>query len=72
MTKSEKVSDNNPLTNTTEEKNETSVNILNEYLHETPFLKHPEAALTIAYKCRPTDLYLAFHPELSSPPPNHC
>lgn len=59
----------NPLTNTTEEKNETSVNTLNEYLHEVHSLNHPTVVVTKFFKCKATSLYRAFHPELLSPPP---
>ena len=59
----------NPLTNTNEEKTESGNSTLSEYLHE---ITHPEEnyiTITTFYKCHPSDLYFAFHPELISPPP---
>jgi hypothetical protein len=66
---SQQEDNSNPLTNTTEEKNESSVNTLNEYLHEMHALDHPDVVLVKYFKCNPTDLYLAYHPEAFSPPP---
>ena len=61
--------DNNPFSNTTEEKNENGVNTLSEYLHDMHQLDHAGVLITQFYKCHPSDLYFAFHPELISPPP---
>lgn len=61
---------NNPLTNTNEEKNESGASLLSEYLHEAPVLETLSVVLTSFYKCHPSDLYLAYHPELVSPPPD--
>jgi hypothetical protein len=59
----------NPLSNTIEEKSESGSLSVSEYLHD----QHPQGALEVAvinyYKCRPSDLYYAFHPDLLSPPP---
>ena len=59
----------NPLTNTIAEKNESGPVSLSEYLHEEQSAAAPELALMNFYKCHPSDLYYAFHPELISPPP---
>lgn len=59
----------NPFSNTTEEKSESGVNTLSEYLHDTHHLEHHPVILKKFYKCHPSDLYVAFHPELVSPPP---
>src|SRR5438067_10513209 len=61
--------DNNPYSNTNEEKSETGVNTLSEYLHEVTHLEHPYTIVQQFYKCHSTDLYFAYHPELISPPP---
>jgi len=66
---SQNQSDNNPFSNTTEEKNESGANTLSEYLHEPPAIENLSLVLTKFYKCHPSDLYFAFHPELISPPP---
>jgi len=59
----------NPLNGTTEEKSESSVNTLSEYLHDLHLMEHNFTTLTTFYKCHPSDLYFEFHPELISPPP---
>lgn len=59
----------NPLTNTNEERSESGASLLSEYLHEMPVLEHNFITLTSFYKCHPSDLYLAYHPELIIPPP---
>ena len=65
-----KQSDNtNPFSNTTEEKNESSVSTLSEYLHEPPALENNFIVLTTLYKLYSSKIYLAHHPELLSPPP---
>lgn len=61
--------DDNPFSNTTEEKSETGVNTLSEYLHEGIETDSFSLLVEKFYKCRPSDLYFAFHPELISPPP---
>lgn len=60
---------NNPYANTNEEKSENGVNTLSEYLHEVTHLEHPLMIVKQFHKCHSSDLYLAFHPELISPPP---
>jgi hypothetical protein len=67
--KQNKSGNSNPFSNTTEEKNETGVNTLSEYLHDTPQLEQFSLILVTYYKCHPSRLYFAFHPELISPPP---
>lgn len=65
-----KTADNsNPLNNTTEEKSESGTSLLAEYLHEAPVLDHHFIVVSTSYKCRPSDLYLAYHPDLIIPPP---
>jgi hypothetical protein len=59
----------NPLSNTNEEKSESGTSLLAEYLHEVSQLEHNFITLTTFYKCHPSDLYIAFHPELVIPPP---
>jgi len=61
--------DNNPFSNTTEEKNESSVNTLSEYLHDLPSLEKDFVILTRLYKRYPCSIYYEHHPELLSPPP---
>lgn len=59
----------NPLGNSTEEKSETDVSLLSEYLHHLFQMDHALTAIASTYKLHPSDLYLAFHPELIIPPP---
>lgn len=65
----EAVDDCNPLSNTTEEKVENGNALLSEYLHETHVMAHHFVTVPAFYKCHPSDLYLAYHPELVIPPP---
>lgn len=66
---SSSASDNNPFSNTTEEKSESGVNTISEYLHEVHSLEHLPLVVAVYYKCHPSELYFAYHPELLSPPP---
>lgn len=59
----------NPLSNSTEEKSETGVSLLSEYLHHLFQMDHALTAIASMYKVHTSDLYLAFHPELIIPPP---
>jgi hypothetical protein len=59
----------NPLSNSNEEKSESGVNTLSEYLHDALSLEHHFVILTNFYKCRPSSIYFEYHPELISPPP---
>jgi hypothetical protein len=59
----------NPFSNTTEEKNQSSVNTLSEYLHDHPSIENDFVILTRLYKRYPFTIYCEHHPELLSPPP---
>ena len=61
--------DKNPFSTTTEEKNESSVSTLSEYLHDLNSMNNHFIVLTRIYKCHASNLYHAFHPDLLSPPP---
>jgi hypothetical protein len=67
--KGDNCTDNNPFANSTEERSESSVNTLSEYLHEIHLIEPNTTTITKYYKCHPSDLYFEFHPELISPPP---
>lgn len=68
--KQSKQTDNtNPFSNTTEEKNESGVNTLSEYLHEPPSIENNFITLTRLYKLYSSKIYFGHHPELISPPP---
>lgn len=69
QTQSKQNYNTNPFSNTTEEKNESSVNTLSEYLHEPPAMENNFIVLTTLYKLYSSKIYLAHHPELLSPPP---
>lgn len=59
----------NPLTNTNEERSESGVSLLSEYLHH-PFQLEPAFKYTAAsYKAHAAGLYHAYHPKLIIPPP---
>jgi len=60
----------NPFANTTEEKSESGVNTLSEYLHDMHNNASYDVLLEKYSKCHPSDLYYAFHPELITPPPD--
>jgi cytoskeletal protein RodZ len=67
---SNNVDEDNPLSSTTEEKSETGVTQLSEFLHDTGFALHSftvSPALYTAHQCR---LHLDIHPEFFSPPPD--
>lgn len=59
----------NPFANTTEEKKETGANILSEYLHEQHNHSEYTDGLLKHNKCHTAEVYVAFHGELLSPPP---
>lgn len=61
--------DNNPLTNTNEEKSESGTSLMQEYLHEMAHLDRHFITLSSAFKGHPSDVYIAFHPDLVIPPP---
>jgi hypothetical protein len=64
-----KADSNNPLTSTNEEKSESGSSLLSEYLHEIPVADHHFIPLMSFFKGHPSDLYIAYHPELLIPPP---
>lgn len=65
-----KADDNtNPLSNTNEEKTESGVSLLSEYLHEATVIERHFVTLSTSHVCRPSALYLAYHPDLVIPPP---
>jgi hypothetical protein len=60
----------NPFANTTEEKTESgSISFSEEYVHEYHELIHTNADLPKHHNCGRSALYIAFHGELLSPPP---
>jgi hypothetical protein len=71
QTSSDQPEDDNcsPLTNTTEEKTEGGVNTLSEYMHELYSSVQSISMVVRYYKCHPSDIYYAFHPDSFSPPP---
>jgi hypothetical protein len=60
----------NPLAGTNEEKTESGVVSISEYLHDAVQLTHPIALVVKFEKCHAPSLYIAFHPELHFPPPD--
>ena len=61
--------DCNPLSNTNEEKTESGTSLFSEYLHDVTVIEHNFITLSSFYKCHPSDLYHAYHPDLVIPPP---
>ncbi len=68
-TETEDSNSENPLNNTTEEKTEGGTSLLSEYLHDLYMLEQNSMLIVSYYKCHPSDLYLAYHPDLIIPPP---
>lgn len=62
--------DTNPFGNTTEEKVESGSNNISEYLHHMHELVHPAGQLNKQKRSHDVDVYVAFHGELLTPPPN--
>lgn len=60
----------NPLTNTTEEKTPSNVNLSEEYLHDAHATEQYIAVPSTEYKLEHVPIYIAFHGELISPPPD--
>lgn len=61
--------DGNPLNNTTEERSETGGSSVNEILHDHSFT-HDLFSIRVRFtRTDPTELYIAYNPELLSPPP---
>ena len=68
--KEKKASECNPFANTTEEKTESgSITFSEEYLHDHYELIHTLDDLLKHDNCGHSALYIAFHGELLSPPP---
>jgi hypothetical protein len=63
-------SEDSPLGNTTEEKTETGINILSEYLHHTDDLSHLASRPQQQNVTHDVAVYVAFHGETLCPPPN--
>ncbi len=61
--------DSNPLNNTNEEKSESGSSLPSEYLHHGFVLEHRFSHTVSLHKYHPSDLYIAFHPEMIIPPP---
>jgi hypothetical protein len=61
----------NPFGNNTEEKNPTSTNFSEEYLHDSGTYAHTLPLISAFNKYEKAALYVAFHGELLVPPPNH-
>jgi hypothetical protein len=59
----------NPFGNTTEEKNPVSSSFSEEFLHEHHAITHWPVEKLSHDKCTHPALYIAFHGELLSPPP---
>ena len=64
--------DSNPFSNTTEEKTSSSVNLAEEYLHDMEDSEHYVIVPSNEYKVEHASIYIAFHGELISPPPDAC
>lgn len=62
----------NPLNNTNEEKSESGSSLPSEYLHEAHGIEHNFITLPSFFKCHPSDLYHAYHPDLLIPPPDRA
>jgi hypothetical protein len=61
--------DSNLPVNTNEEKSESGISLLAEYLHHILEIEHTFFSLDLLHKSPASSLYLAFHPELIIPPP---
>ena len=64
-----KTDNSNPLSNTNEERSENGTSLMQEYLHETAHLDRHFITLSSAFNGHPSDVYIAFHPDLVIPPP---
>ncbi|MEO6611531.1 MAG: hypothetical protein ABIT05_01855 [Chitinophagaceae bacterium] len=62
--------DDNPLASTTEEKAPSPTTLSEEYLHHTDEPEHPWTAIQHHHRNFSSSLYIAFHGELISPPPD--
>lgn len=62
--------ENNPFANTTEEKTPSTNSLAEEYLHHTEEQNHNNSIATHTFTHADESLYIAFHGELISPPPD--
>ena len=62
----------NPFSNTTEEKSSNSTSFSEEFLHDTHASEYSIAVPSTEYKVEHASIYIAFHGELISPPPDFC
>jgi hypothetical protein len=62
----------NPLSDTNEEKSESGTSLLSEFLSNVDFPEQGFTAIACLYKCHPSGLYTAYHPERIIPPPEAC
>lgn len=69
LNKTTSFDENNPFSNTTEEKNESNPNTISEYLTELFEAEHQYTLVQKSYKCHPSHLYFEYHPQLVLPPP---
>lgn len=61
--------ESNPFSKTTE-KSSGVINLSEEYLHHSQAAEHPWFSIITSHWHFNTSLYIAFHEELFSPPPN--
>lgn len=59
-----------PFSGTTEEKTESGLSALSEYLHDIAYPEQHFKVLVKYEKCHSSGLYLAYHPDLLCPPPD--
>ncbi len=64
------VNDDNPLASSTEEKTPSPTTLSEEYLHHTDEPVHPWTVIQNHHRHFQSSLYIAFHGELISPPPD--
>lgn len=67
--KSPETANDNPLSNTNEEKTENGLPFFSDYLHDAYALEHALTEISFFSKYHTSDIYLAYHPELIIPPP---
>jgi hypothetical protein len=59
-----------PLTGASEERSESGINTLSEYMHEHCLICSYGQPLVKYEKGHTASVYISFHPELHAPPPN--
>lgn len=69
MDKEHSNNESDPIPGSTEEKTENSGNTLSEYLHHDAVMEHHVSLVTSNFKVHLDEPYLAYHPEMVSPPP---